>query len=449
MVIGDLSKKEFTKIIHKSVEFDRKYGYLDYSEREDGVLDIKIELLSDTMLEYDSAFIRQIKNFNSIETNKLKITKWISDVGYHPYFFEFTSELNSKKVNKVILEKYNHKWSRVLFDINKGEYDLIIDGTLTIAASPIIKDKRTLAFSEDADLERIKQIEDTKLLLDNFVEQNMIFNKYIVDAALNCFKPVRNIQGEIFNVGQGNSILFCNNGKNIIFDVGRSKYNYPDELKYINYFRNNIKKREIDVVILSHWHMDHLEAVTEFETSVYEKAYWLVADYTRIPGYKLGIGMLRLCAYLLLYNKISFVNRRYSVYDDQCGKICLQVGTEESKKGNYKNNIGILLHMQYKNNYLLFTGDCEYNKMPSCIKKHCYDFIVSPHHGSEYALANIFGKEHARAVISVGYNTYGHPSSKHIAALKQCGFSVYFTCGSKEIQFKFDTDDKIKMKQIK
>ena len=57
------------------------------------------------------------------------------------------------------------------------------------------------------------------------------------------------------------------------------------------------------------------------------------------------------------------------------------------------------------------------------------ELLVAGHHGSAYAsapqlLAELGGDT---AVISVGYNSYGHPAEETLERLALCGYNIYRT----------------------
>ena len=54
------------------------------------------------------------------------------------------------------------------------------------------------------------------------------------------------------------------------------------------------------------------------------------------------------------------------------------------------------------------------------------DILIVGHHGSKYASSDELLKEvgGGLAVISVGYNNYGHPAPETLEALDACGYQV-------------------------
>ena len=80
---------------------------------------------------------------------------------------------------------------------------------------------------------------------------------------------------------------------------------------------------------------------------------------------------------------------------------------------------------------ILFTGDLglryEQDAYPDC------DVLKVAHHGSKYSTGDrlLSGAQPEIAVISVGYNTYGHPSEEAMDRLRQAGAQILRTdqCG--------------------
>jgi competence protein ComEC len=57
------------------------------------------------------------------------------------------------------------------------------------------------------------------------------------------------------------------------------------------------------------------------------------------------------------------------------------------------------------------------------------EILVVGHHGSQYSTSEIFLNELRgnTAIISVGYNNFGHPADETLERLAFCGYNVYRT----------------------
>lgn len=81
---------------------------------------------------------------------------------------------------------------------------------------------------------------------------------------------------------------------------------------------------------------------------------------------------------------------------------------------------------------MIVTADISSESEKALIEQHALtgsELLIVGHHGSRYSsceefLTNI-GAE--TAVISVGYNTYGHPTDEVLERLADCGYNVYRT----------------------
>jgi competence protein ComEC len=92
-----------------------------------------------------------------------------------------------------------------------------------------------------------------------------------------------------------------------------------------------------------------------------------------------------------------------------------------------KNETCIIMELRYKNFSMLFTADAEKEALESITGN--FDILKVPHHGSIYSLNEklLDNSEIGNAVISVGKNSFGHPSPQVINELKKRNIGVYRT----------------------
>ena len=96
------------------------------------------------------------------------------------------------------------------------------------------------------------------------------------------------------------------------------------------------------------------------------------------------------------------------------------------------NNRGIVCLFHIGEYDLLVTGDIS-QKMEERFLLRCLpqdvDLLSVGHHGSKYSNGEMFidyiGAD--TAVISTGYNTYGHPAEETLERLIKCGYNIYRT----------------------
>ena len=96
------------------------------------------------------------------------------------------------------------------------------------------------------------------------------------------------------------------------------------------------------------------------------------------------------------------------------------------------NGASLCMSVSIGDGSVLFTGDLPAEEerafFPDC------DVLKAAHHGAKSSTSRLLidMTSPAAAVISVGHNSYGHPSEETIARLKEAGTAVYRTdeCGA-------------------
>ncbi len=94
---------------------------------------------------------------------------------------------------------------------------------------------------------------------------------------------------------------------------------------------------------------------------------------------------------------------------------------------------------------MLVTGDMSRTKERALLKQHPLEGIelyIVGHHGSPYAssreLLESIGAD--TAVISCGYNTYGHPAPETLLRLAECGYTVFRTDENGTVEIRIGRD---------
>ncbi|MCD9024294.1 ComEC/Rec2 family competence protein [Cohnella silvisoli] len=100
--------------------------------------------------------------------------------------------------------------------------------------------------------------------------------------------------------------------------------------------------------------------------------------------------------------------------------------------GDDLNDWSAVLHLTYGDNKFLFTGDAEKKSESDMIEAKQLlraDVLKVGHHGSNSSTSAAFLKavSPTYAVISVGHNSYGHPTSAILNRLKASDITIYRT----------------------
>ncbi len=100
------------------------------------------------------------------------------------------------------------------------------------------------------------------------------------------------------------------------------------------------------------------------------------------------------------------------------------VGPVKSYSNSDLNNWSAVLHVTYKKNTFLFTGDAEHvAEKDMMAKKQTLraDVLKVGHHGAKTSTSSTFlnAVKPKYAILSVGKNSYGHPTSEVVTNLKR------------------------------
>lgn len=234
----------------------------------------------------------------------------------------------------------------------------------------------------------------------------------------------QNLKFYVFNVGQGDAIFIRTPGRyNILIDGGPDNTVIYKLGKYLPFY-----DRQIDLLILTHPHADHIIGLievlkryqvkrilaTEAKDNSPEYAAWQkeiakrkipveIADH---PGF---LNLTDGTKLEILWPKQSFLNQ----------------------KVNDLNNTSIVTKFFYASSSILLMGD--FDKEEELLDQQwdlTAEILKVGHHGSITAndLKFLQAIKPRQAVISCGVdNKYGHPSPKTLENLKQIGAQIWRT----------------------
>ncbi len=246
---------------------------------------------------------------------------------------------------------------------------------------------------------------------------------------------------EFLDVGQGDCAIIYSNGYCAVIDVGE-----PESAPTLNKSLREYGVKEIDAVIISHLHSDHVGALPEIAEiySIQNLFMPKILDDSIVTA-KAG--------------KQTAVQNGSAFYEAKQG-INFKIGEFEItllsdyQSGSEENDRSVFVMAEIDDTKILFTGDAETkteNKLlAENINIDC-DILKVGHHGSNSSSGERFLRKATPeyAVISVGEgNTYLHPHKATLSALKKCGAKTYRTDKSGDITFDFTNND-VKLKTDK
>ena len=401
-----------------------------YINKTDGDL-LDISIITESLLEYDKKMLTKDNCAN-----------------YKPYFLEFFCDAGQNESVKKLVHKYTGKWIEAkLQNCTDEDNPDVINGTLLISMSPFKRRRKGLIYNEnELDAEKIKQLEEkykidhNSILLKN--EEDANYTK--LRECLNIHSLSDNYKIRVYNVGQGNCIYLRDSSskeitKRVLFDIGVTITQDVD-IEAIKLRAASLSQIKPDIMILSHWDLDHLLGVYLVEEKSYADI-WIAPDYEER---KINQSIKRLTKYLCLNGKLSLIGDYFQgkiVYNSEILQIYKGKIKEKgySAKNQIANNHGLMLLLKNKHGVDILPGDCEYDMWPDAIFSEICGKInlVVPHHCGEMEttkMEDICKKTNpSNAIISVGDNTYGHPNPEHKCALCTMGYRIVETRDNKWI----------------
>lgn len=241
----------------------------------------------------------------------------------------------------------------------------------------------------------------------------------------------RNLHIVFCDVGQGDAILITTpSGQQILFDGGPDEHVLSCLSKHTPFW-----DRTIELIILSHPHADHLNGLINVIDRYTLKYFITEPLVNKTAGYnalqhKLHDAKIR--------KKEMIVGEKMRFEDGVSLEV---VGPSQAyiDRTSPKGTIGeraefasLIIRLSYRDFDMLLTGDSQVSGLNDALLQgatlqHEIEVLQVPHHGSKYGLDKQLVEmiDPQLAVISVGKNSYGHPSPA-IISLLQAAEIMYF-----------------------
>lgn len=228
---------------------------------------------------------------------------------------------------------------------------------------------------------------------------------------------------EFLDVGQGDAAYIKTvSGQDILIDGG------PDNSVLVELGRvMDAADREINLVIFSHPHADHLTGLVE-----------VLQRYEVDEVWETGVAYPS-ATYEKFEKEISEKNIPVKfvkagdekVFGDAKLSILYPLSPIKNQRVDNLNNASIVARLDYQNFSALFPGDLEKDAQGKIPIQNLFATILKvPHHGSQNGLSEDFLKavRPALAVISAGKdNKFGHPHPSTLDLLKKLAVKYYRT----------------------
>lgn len=263
----------------------------------------------------------------------------------------------------------------------------------------------------------------------SFLALGLIFTSGLIFYQL---QP-RSLELHFLNVGQGDAILIQTpEGYNILIDGGPDNAVLYELGEYLPFYN-----RQIDLMVLTHPHADHLVGLVEIlKRYQVNKILTTGVSYTSAE-YKKWLSL------------ISEKNIPIEIADHQGimplgGQaqfvILFPDASLRDKKIKNVNNVSIVAKLIYKNATALLPGDFEKEEELAGKIELAAQILKAGHHGSDNAnnpkfLAAVLPEY---AVVSLGENKFGHPNQKTIENFEAMGTRILRTDQLGNIDFTSD-----------
>lgn len=224
------------------------------------------------------------------------------------------------------------------------------------------------------------------------------------------------IKVHFINVGQGDSIFIeLPNDETMLIDAGPSSAG-SNVVGYITKRSN-----ELTYVVATHPHADHIGGMAKVVNSIPIRRFYMPRKSHTTKTFE---GLLDALSANSV--RVSEAKAGISILDTTDLDIDIP-GPADSVSGTL-NNYSAIIKIRYKDADFLFIGDAEtaaLAKLPAINM----DVLKVGHHGSDTSSTLSFLKkvDPEHSVISVGGNSYGHPTGSALANLNTVGSKVYRT----------------------
>lgn len=238
----------------------------------------------------------------------------------------------------------------------------------------------------------------------------------------------------LFNVGQGDAMLLeTPERQQIVIDGGPGS-----DITQLLAQRIPLNDRELDLIILTHNHSDHLTGINELLRRYRVKELWVSGAIHTTDTYRTFLELVRE-KNIPLKTVSAGTTVRYGALE---GVVLWPQQVPLGELPENQNSQSIVTLWRYGSQSLLLTGDMEKEQEQALVGKNMIQpttVLKVPHQGSRTSSSELLlrAAQPRLAVLSVGKNSYGHPHTEIIERYKKFGIPVLRTDQNGTIRVDF------------
>ena len=228
----------------------------------------------------------------------------------------------------------------------------------------------------------------------------------------------------VMNVGNGQCIAVTEGENTVVIDCGSYGVTQKAGSMLSSYLRAN-GRYDIDYLMLTHLNTDHATGVERLMNLMNVKTI-IMPDNAEDTS---GDGMLERISAAADENGTSIV---YITQDADFTAGGIRLSIYESSDLGARDESGIMSTVSISDYDMLVTGDVEKVVERELVREHDLsgmELLIVPHHGSKYSTSDelLTALRPETAVISTGYNRYGHPTQETLDILEKYNVNVLRT----------------------
>lgn len=228
----------------------------------------------------------------------------------------------------------------------------------------------------------------------------------------------------VMDVGNGQCIALTEGKNTVVIDCG-SAGTMNNAASEASSYLHSRGRNSVDALLLTHLHSDHAKSVVRLINTIDVKKIIMPSSSADDEDTELLDKILSSAKANSV--EVVFIDRQERL---SFGDITLNI-YEPSEKGD-ENERCLTLTASVSDYDVLITGDAAKSVENELVENEDLsgtDLLVVGHHGSKYSCSEKLVKEAkpSAAVISVGYNNYGHPTTEVLQRLSAYDVKIYRT----------------------